>query len=154
MSRIWFRGAVGGERYELPGASNPPDFTFNGCVFTAEELVGQYLIALEATDVGFAVKWTDKVVQEPTLSPAGFALSTQNKVEKMPVLSSAPIAGYLASNGEQRRFGNLVAMADLDGSVQVLFGHTPIAEGFECKDLADLTDVSTPPSEDDRMCEF
>ena len=133
-------GAINGERYHFPGVGTPPAFLvpayhLNGEQYLAQELIGKYLIALERCQDGFQIKRQEC----PTSDRAP------------PLLSAGKVCGFLDHQGKQRRCGNLAAMADESGAVQVHFGDDPLSEEVEEMEPPDVSDICTPPSDDQRV---
>ena len=135
--------AINGERYYFPGVGTAPDFLVpayhvNGDEYMAEELIGKYLIALEPCQDGFQIK------RRECHCPTSFT--------KQPPLSSPkPMSGFLDQQGKHRRGGSLAAMADESGTVRVLFGDDPVKEEVEEMEPPDVSDICTPPSDDQRV---
>ena len=133
-------GAINGERYHWPGVGTAPAFLvpayhLNGEPYLAEELIGKYLIALERCQDGFQIKR-----QECPTSVRG-----------SPLLSTGKVCGFRDQQGKQRRCGSLAAMADESGAVQVHFGDDPLSEEVEEMEPPDVSDICTPPSDDERV---
>ena len=59
------------------------------------------------------------------------------------------MSAFLDQQGNQRRYGSLGAMADVSGTVQVLFGDEPVNEEVEEMQPLDVSGISTPPSDED-----
>ena len=72
-------------------------------------------------------------------------------VTRQPLLSPKPVSGFLDQQGNQRRYGSLGAMADVSGTVQVLFGDEPVNEEVEEMQPLDVSGIRTPPSDVDRV---
>ena len=133
-------GAINGERYHFPGVGTAPAFLvpayhLNGERYLAQELIGKYLIALERCQEGFQI-----IRQECPTSVRG-----------PPLLSTGKVCGFRDQQGKQRRCGSLGAMADESGAVQVHFGDDPLSEDVEEMKPPDVSDICTPPSDDQRV---
>ena len=128
-------GAINGERYHFPGVGTAPAFLVPEQRFSAQELIGKYLIALKPCQDGFQI-----IRQERPTS-----------VTRQPLWSPKPVSGFLDQQGNQRRYGSLGAMADVSGTVQVLFGDEPVNEEVEEMQPLDVSGISTPPSDEDRV---
>ena len=127
--------AINGERYHFPGVGTAPAFLVPEERFLAQELIGKYLVALEPCQDGFQIKR-----QECPTSVRG-----------PPLLSAGKVCGFRDHQGKQRRCGNLAAMADESGAVQVHFGDDPLSEEVEEMKPPDVSDICTPPSDEERV---
>ena len=103
--------------------------------YLAQELIGKYLVALEPCQDGFQIKRQEC----PT------------SVTRPPLLSASPVSGFRDQQGKQRRCGSLGAMADESGAVQVHFGDVPLSEEVEEMKPPDVSDICTPPSDEERV---
>ena len=124
-------GAINGERYHFPGVGTAPAFLVPEQRFSAQELIGKYLIALKPCQDGFQI-----IRQECPTS-----------VTRQPLLSPKPVSGFLDQQGKHRRGGSLAAMADESGTVRVLFGDDPVKEEVEEMEPTDVSGICTPPSD-------
>ena len=123
-----------GEPHHFPGVGTAPAFLVPVERFSAQDLIGKYLIALEPCQDGFQIK------RRECHCPTSFT--------KQPPLSSPkPMSGFLDQQGKHRRGGSLAAMADESGTVRVLFGDDPVKKEVEEMEPTDVSGICTPPSD-------
>ena len=133
-THVKLRGAFNGERYGFPGVGDAStEFAVPTAASEIQEIVGQYLVALDKTLEGGLAVQRRKSSERDT-----------NKEKVSIVLSPAPVCHLLDSNGNVRTHGNLGDLADEHNFVQVCFHHTQSYE--ECFDIpcANTDDISTP----------
>ena len=66
------------------------------------------------------------------------------------IRSVAPVSG-IVSNREVRTHGTLGSVADKNGNVFVVFGHTRLCERVQETACAELDGIKTPPSDEERF---
>ena len=101
--------------------------------FQIDDLIGKELHSLEQTD-----------------TEGTFRLSRTPHPANEIIRSAAPVSG-IVSNREVRTHGTLGSVADKNGNVFVVFGHTRLCERVQETACAELDGIKTPPSDEERF---
>ena len=116
--------------------NGPNDWAIPIRAFTMQDLIGKKLVMLERRYgiEGYHIKRDSEGV----------------------ILSEAPVSGFVARNGDARRYGELMEVPDDYQMVQVTFNNKPAKEEWENVAKASLDEVKTPdtpstPRSDDSM---